>query len=626
MCKLKSFRCALVAVIVCLLINLGECRGKDPDNSDSLPNGALRQFGSPNLHHALAISPQIGFDDVGNIISADASSVSVWRPTDGKELHRFRLESKVIEGIGGCIPSKDGKFIYLLSRGHLYAKSATDFAPVAAWECNVDTSHDWPVDIIPDQKQIMLVDRHNNLRFFSLPNSGPIEVKPVRLKIEGRVSLVAISPDGRTAALGTPDAVYLLGLPAGEVRRSFDLTSTGVSALLFKDNKQLCVGGLKSISVIDVEKDEPILSVSTGHETLAIARSADGKHFAFGCANEIQVREAETWKLERRIPWITIIKTLAFSPNGELIVAGGNNGAIGLWDFPTGEPRFQDSNLPNAVRSLSFTSDIKNLLASGGDEMREWNIDSGKLVGNKQVSRAGRNLWCQCLNKRQEVLTASNRIGLWELEDFRLRDELYQHANRISAFALAVDENTYAIGDERGGVQVRRVEDKEYVKVLEGQEGRQITSVQFSADGKSLTSLSSRGDLVVWHIDSAKRVDQTKAKYKLGCVGYGPAASIYGFGLAAKEPRLLNVSTGQEYERIQAEHGPVGMIAFSNSGRFLAAGTANGCVELWDFEKQQRVRVFSGHRGPITALRFSPDGSLLASGGSDRVVVVWKIP
>jgi len=61
-------------------------------------------------------------------------------------------------------------------------------------------------------------------------------------------------------------------------------------------------------------------------------------------------------------------------------------------------------------------------------------------------------------------------------------------------------------------------------------------------------------------------------------------------------------------------NGPVWCVAYSPDGRFLAAGTAQGQLRLWDAETGKLVRKFVDSSGALFhAVAFSPDGALLAS-------------
>jgi WD40 repeat protein len=66
-------------------------------------------------------------------------------------------------------------------------------------------------------------------------------------------------------------------------------------------------------------------------------------------------------------------------------------------------------------------------------------------------------------------------------------------------------------------------------------------------------------------------------------------------------------------------------MAFSPDGKWLATGTMDGTVQVWDwFGKQAVAGVL--HRGLVTAVTFSPDGRWLATASMDDTARIrsWR--
>jgi|GEM_PF-3050017 len=97
-----------------------------------------------------------------------------------------------------------------------------------------------------------------------------------------------------------------------------------------------------------------------------------------------------------------------------------------------------------------------------------------------------------------------------------------------------------------------------------------------------------------------------------------PAGAILLMDVATVGPDKL---VGQ----FQAHPRPIGALAFSPDGTWLASGGADGLIKVWHWQKQRALATLRGHQGRVTVLRFSPDSKLLASGSADGTVRLWDV-
>ena len=201
---------------------------------------------------------------------------------------------------------------------------------------------------------------------------------------------LAISPDGKTIAVGGFREVRLLDATSGRVKSTLKGSVDAVRSLAFSKDGKLLVGagGLPSVSgevkVWNAANGE-LLFTFKGHKDniYAVAVSPDGETIATSSYDKM----IRLWNLNgtsRELKdHIDAVYALAFTPDGKRLVSGAADRTVKVWDVATGTRLFTLSEPADGINTVAVSPDGKLIAAAGQDKtIRLWTLGekSGELL------------------------------------------------------------------------------------------------------------------------------------------------------------------------------------------------------------------------------------------------------
>lgn len=81
----------------------------------------------------------------------------------------------------------------------------------------------------------------------------------------------------------------------------------------------------------------------------------------------------------------------------------------------------------------------------------------------------------------------------------------------------------------------------------------------------------------------------------------------------------------ESLDTLRGHSGWVWSVSFSPDGKYIASGSTDHKIILWDVTKRSSVGTLMGHSDLVLAAVFSPDGKILASGSRDKKIVLWDV-
>ncbi len=210
---------------------------------------------------------------------------------------------------------------------------------------------------------------------------GALDLIDILHKHNGIVRCVVFTPDGRMLITGGDDRkIMFWDLMQRQVVLTLSLDDTVAHALAVSQNGQtLVTGSYRKIKVWRIPKLEELTTssppellhsnTSHSHIVRSLAISADGKILVSGSRD----KTIKTWHLETGELLHTLkghrdgVHAIALSPDGQIIASGSVDKTIKLWHLDTGELLGTFIGHANTVTALAFTTSGEILVSGSLD-------------------------------------------------------------------------------------------------------------------------------------------------------------------------------------------------------------------------------------------------------------------
>jgi WD40 repeat protein len=199
--------------------------------------------------------------------------------------------------------------------------------------------------------------------------------------------------------------------------------------------------------------------------------------------------------------WTESVRTLAFSPDGNLFLALGSQGTVTVWNTVDWQEVYTVGGERSPVAWAAF-SPAGALVTCVGGQVQFRNPRSGELdtvLGEIGGSAAV----CVAFSRSGEVAVAhqDRHIRLWDGRTNRKLDDLIGHMGEVVALAFSPDGRTLASASHDRTVKLWSVAAAAMVASLEAHHGK-VHCLAFSPDGTTLASggetLHGRGEVYLW--------------------------------------------------------------------------------------------------------------------------------
>ncbi|MCU0517984.1 MAG: S-layer homology domain-containing protein [Oscillatoria sp. Prado101] len=292
---------------------------------------------------------------------------------------------------------------------------------------------------------------------FGYVTASALEKKPELLNTFTGVSnpafSVAVSPDGKTLAVGSSKDIQLWDLSAGQLKSTLSGHGGNVwSVAISSDGQTLAsCSGDTTVKLWDLATGKQTRSLSHGSWVNFVAISPDGQTVA-SAFRKLKLWNKTSGELQQTVDGFGPV---IFSPDGKLLIGSDGRGNVQLLDAATGAVQRTLSTADHSgegMKLMAISPDGQTLasLRSGSNTIKLWNLNSGDMLRSLDGKVEG--ISALAISRDGKLLasaTGSGKIQVWDLRAGELALSFESHSQQVSGLAFGPDRLLVSVGADK---------------------------------------------------------------------------------------------------------------------------------------------------------------------------------
>ncbi|MBE9159891.1 pentapeptide repeat-containing protein [Nodosilinea sp. LEGE 06152] len=547
------------------------------------------------------------------------------------------------------------------SIGNIYLWNFTTTQLLATFEGHIGWV--WSVAFSPDGALLASGSTDSSVRLWDVQSGQCLQVLTDHT---GSVRSVSFSPDSQQLASGSEDKTVRLWSVQGQCLRILKGHTQSVYSVHFAPDQQTLASSSNDATVRIWEvSNGRCLSILQGNSSgvQCVRYSPNGQLLASGCrdgsirlwssylppnqSSKPSIITSSVKLLQGHTDWVW---NIAFSPDGQWLASASLDSTLRLWSIPDGQPIHVLEGHTHDVYGLAISADSQLLVSTGKDyTVRLWNLQGGQNLKTLRGYIGG--IHSLSLSSDNQMLASggqSETVQVWRVQRDRDRAQLHPYKTfssplrRISPFtnvSFSSNNQTLAINRHDGLIALWNIQTGHLEQW--SAHSASIWSVLFSPTGQILASSSYDCTVRLWdvkthqclhvlcgHESGIRAIAFSSRRYANGNSGdptLDPSDQFLASGSFDRTIRVWDVQTGECLRVLQGHIGAVFSLAFDPSDQFLASGSHDQTIRVWDMQTGECLKVLQGHTGAIWTVAICSNGRFLASGGDDQTIRLWDL-
>lgn len=420
--------------------------------------------------------------------------------------------------------------------------------------------------------------------------------------------------------------------------------------------------GMRTIQEFDEKQLDALVSAMKAGQDLQKLLNSQSSFYDYPALNPVsalliilnQIQEVNQLKSHQKG-----VKTVAFSPNGNLIVTGSNDGSIKLWktngsliktlnpsanNSPINHVEFsadnqliaaanmegmltiwaKEGNLINnynhgeAIYTLSFSPDYQRIATTGyNGVIKIWHINGNFLKSFVNNSSIYTLIFTP---NGQQIITGDNQgiITFWDLQGSRIKS-WQAHGDIINNIALTSDGKLLASASGDTTVKIWE-NDGTLLQTLKGHK-QSVRQVIFSRDNQKIITASLDKTIKLWTLEGTLKDTLTGHTDSVYSISLSPDNNLLASASEDTTIKLWNLADSSSNLMQQREE--IIQIKFNRDSKSIVAGSLNGLIQIWELD-QKISHQWIHQQTLVTSMDLNLDKQILVLGQADGTITLMN--
>jgi hypothetical protein len=219
------------------------------------------------------------------------------------------------------------------------------------------------------------------------------------------------------------------------------------------------------------------------------------------------------------------------------------------------------------------------------------------------------------------IVTAGSdkSLKIWDAETHELKGSIPLEAG--TATSLSVRNNHAVTGHADGTVAIYDLDSRSRLNTFKRNDAS-VWSAVFAGSEDRIAAAAHDWTVALWRTGTQTAPEAVLEGHEnaVQALAVDPAGRWLASGSADSTVKLWNLETHDVRRTLRGRGDFVSALGFAPDGSTLAAGSLDGSIKLWSATTWRGLRTLNNHKARVTAIAFTPSSDVIATAAEDGTV------